>query len=81
MLIIVDDERLPIDPGEKPEIMRVRFRTLGCYPLTGAIKSNAATVPEIIGELVETRYSERQGRVIDHDQSGSMEKKKQEGYF
>jgi sulfate adenylyltransferase subunit 2 len=81
MLIMVDDERLPIDPGEKAEMVRVRFRTLGCYPLTGAIKSNAATVPEIIEELVETRYSERQGRVIDHDQSGSMEKKKQEGYF
>ena len=81
MLIMVDDARLPIDPGEKPEMMRVRFRTLGCYPLTGAIKSDAATVPEIIEELVETRYSERQGRVIDHDQSGSMEKKKQEGYF
>ncbi len=81
MLIMVDDERLPIDPGEKPEMMRVRFRTLGCYPLTGAIKSNAGKVPEIIEELVETRYSERQGRVIDHDQSGSMEKKKQEGYF
>jgi sulfate adenylyltransferase subunit 2 len=80
-LIMVDDERLPIDPGEKPEMLRVRFRTLGCYPLTGAIRSNAATVPEIIEELVETRYSERQGRVIDHDQSGSMEKKKQEGYF
>jgi len=81
MLIMVDDERLPVDPGEKAEMMRVRFRTLGCYPLTGAIKSNATTVPEIIEELVETRYSERQGRVIDHDQSGSMEKKKQEGYF
>jgi sulfate adenylyltransferase subunit 2 len=81
MLIMVDDERLPIDPGEKAEMVRVRFRTLGCYPLTGAIRSNAATVPEIIEELVETRYSERQGRVIDHDQSGSMEKKKHEGYF
>jgi len=81
MLIMVDDARLQVDPGEKPEMMRVRFRTLGCYPLTGAIKSDAATVPEIIEELVETRYSERQGRVIDHDQSGSMEKKKQEGYF
>jgi sulfate adenylyltransferase subunit 2 len=60
---------------------RVRFRTLGCYPLTGAIRSDAATVPEIIEELITTRHSERQGRVIDHDQSGSMEKKKQEGYF
>ena len=81
MLIMVDDERLPIDASEKPEVARVRFRTLGCYPLTGAIRSEAATVPEIIEELVATRYSERQGRVIDHDQSGSMEKKKQEGYF
>jgi sulfate adenylyltransferase subunit 2 len=81
MLIMVDDDRLPIDPGEKPELARVRFRTLGCYPLTGAIRSDAATLPEIIEELVATRFSERQGRVIDHDQSGSMEKKKQEGYF
>ena len=81
MLIMVDDDRLPLDPGEKPEMARVRFRTLGCYPLTGAIRSDAATVPEIIEELIATRYSERQGRVIDHDQSGSMEKKKQEGYF
>jgi sulfate adenylyltransferase subunit 2 len=81
MLIMVDDERLPIDAGEKTEMVRARFRTLGCYPLTGAIRSSAATVPEIIEELVETRYSERQGRVIDHDQSGSMEKKKHEGYF
>jgi sulfate adenylyltransferase subunit 2 len=81
MLIKVDDERLPIDPGEKAELRKVRFRTLGCYPLTGAIESNAATVPAIIEELVAARSSERQGRVIDHDQSGSMEKKKQEGYF
>jgi sulfate adenylyltransferase subunit 2 len=81
MLIMVDDERLPLDANEKPELARVRFRTLGCYPLTGAIRSEAASVPEIIEELVAARYSERQGRVIDHDQSGSMEKKKQEGYF
>ena len=81
MLVLVDDERLPIDPGEKPKLRKVRFRTLGCYPLTGAILSDAATVPEIIEELVATRSSERQGRLIDHDQSGSMEKKKQEGYF
>ena len=81
MLIMVDDDRLPIDPGETPEMLRVRFRTLGCYPLTGAIKSDAATVPEIVEELIATRHSERQGRVIDHDQAGSMEKKKQEGYF
>jgi sulfate adenylyltransferase subunit 2 len=80
-LIMVDDGRLPLDPGEKPKKMKVRFRTLGCYPLTGAIKSEAKTVPEIIEELIASRHSERQGRVIDHDQSGSMEKKKQEGYF
>jgi sulfate adenylyltransferase subunit 2 len=81
MLIMVDDDRLPLDEGETPRMERVRFRTLGCYPLTGAIRSSAAGVPEIIEELIATRYSERQGRVIDHDQSGSMEKKKQEGYF
>jgi len=81
MLIMINDDRLPLDPGEKPKKMKVRFRTLGCYPLTGAIKSEAKTVPEIIEELVTSRHSERQGRVIDHDQSGSMEKKKQEGYF
>jgi sulfate adenylyltransferase subunit 2 len=79
--IMVDDDRLPLDPGETPDMMRVRFRTLGCYPLTGAVRSGAATVPEIIEELVTSRQSERQGRVIDHDQTGSMEKKKQEGYF
>ena len=81
MLIMVDDDRLPLDQGEKPKMERVRFRTLGCYPLTGAIRSNAASLPEIIEELIATRFSERQGRVIDHDQSGSMEKKKQVGYF
>jgi sulfate adenylyltransferase subunit 2 len=80
-LIMVDDDRLPLDNGEKPMQRRVRFRTLGCYPLSGAIESNAATVPEIIEELVASRSSERQGRVIDHDQVASMEKKKQEGYF
>ncbi len=80
-LIMVDDERLPLDPGETPEMAKVRFRTLGCYPLTGAIRSDATTVPEIIDELIASRHSERQGRVIDHDQAGSMEKKKQEGYF
>jgi sulfate adenylyltransferase subunit 2 len=80
-LIMVDDDRLPLDPGEAPEIARVRFRTLGCYPLTGAVRSDAITVPEIIEELISSRWSERQGRVIDHDQAGSMEKKKQEGYF
>jgi sulfate adenylyltransferase subunit 2 len=80
-LIMVDDERLPLDPGEKPQTRKVRFRTLGCYPLTGAIESNADTVPALIEELMEARSSERQGRVIDHDQAASMEKKKQEGYF
>jgi sulfate adenylyltransferase subunit 2 len=80
-LVMVDDDRLPLKPGEKPEIKTVRFRTLGCYPLTGAIESTAATVPEIIGEMLVARTSEREGRVIDHDQAGSMEKKKQEGYF
>jgi sulfate adenylyltransferase subunit 2 len=81
MLIMVDDERFPLDAGEKPTMRRVRFRTLGCYPLSGAVESSAATVPEIIEELVAARSSERRGRVIDHDQLGSMEKKKQEGYF
>ena len=81
VLIMVDDERLPLDAGEKPEIRMVRFRTLGCYPLTGAMESDATTLPGIIGELMVSRLSERQGRVIDHDQAGSMERKKQEGYF
>lgn len=80
-LILVDDERIPLDPGEKPMMKSVRFRTLGCYPLTAAVESTAATLPEIIQEMLLTRTSERQGRVIDHDQAGSMEKKKQEGYF
>jgi sulfate adenylyltransferase subunit 2 len=80
-LIMVDDERLPLEPGEEPKMEMVRFRTLGCYPLTGAIRSNAATLPEIIMEMQASRTSERQGRLIDSDQSGSMEKKKQEGYF
>jgi sulfate adenylyltransferase subunit 2 len=80
-LILVDDERLPLQPGETPQVKRVRFRTLGCYPLTGAIESDADTLPGIIQEMLITRTSERQGRVIDHDQSASMEKKKQEGYF
>ena len=80
-LIMVDDERLPIEEGETPEMRKVRFRTLGCYPLTGAIESDATTLPEVIEELIASRHSERQGRVIDHDQIGSMEKKKQEGYF
>lgn len=80
-LIMVDDERMPLEPGETPEWRCVRFRTLGCYPLTGAIESQARTVPEIIEEMLVGRHSERQGRVIDHDQSASMEKKKVEGYF
>jgi sulfate adenylyltransferase subunit 2 len=80
-LIMVDDDRMPLRPGERPEIRSVRFRTLGCYPLTGAIESEAATLPEIIQEMLLTTSSERQGRVIDHDSSASMEKKKQEGYF
>jgi len=80
-LIMVDDERMPLAPGEQPVLKRVRFRTLGCYPLTGAIESNADTVAAIIEEMLRTRTSERQGRVIDHDAAASMERKKQEGYF
>ncbi len=80
-LIMVDDERMPLEPGEEPQMRSVRFRTLGCYPLTGALESTAATLPEIIQEMLLARTSERQGRTIDHDQAGSMEKKKQEGYF
>jgi sulfate adenylyltransferase subunit 2 len=80
-LIMVDDERMPLKEGEKPEMKSVRFRTLGCYPLTGAVESLADTLPEVIQEMLLTKTSERQGRVIDHDSSGSMEKKKMEGYF
>lgn len=80
-LIMVDDDRMELLPGEKVEEKMVRFRTLGCYPLTGAVESEATTLPEIIQEMLLTTTSERQGRVIDHDSSGSMEKKKQEGYF
>ena len=80
-LIMVDDERMPLAPGEVPRLRSVRFRTLGCYPLTGAIESTASTLAEVIQEMLLTTTSERQGRVIDHDSSGSMEKKKQEGYF
>jgi len=80
-LIMVDDERLPLEPGERPQLRKVRFRTLGCYPLTGAIESNADSLSAIIGEMLAARTSERQGRVIDHDAAASMEMKKQEGYF
>jgi sulfate adenylyltransferase subunit 2 len=80
-LIMVDDDRMRLHPGEVPMMKRVRFRTLGCYPLTGAIESNATTLPEIIEEMILAKNSERQGRVIDHDESGSMEQKKREGYF
>jgi sulfate adenylyltransferase subunit 2 len=80
-LILVDDDRMQLEPDERPELRKVRFRTLGCYPLTGAIESEADTLPDVIREMLLARTSERQGRVIDHDQTGSMEKKKQEGYF
>jgi len=80
-LIMVDDDRLPLKPGETPEMRDVRFRTLGCYPLTGAIDSEAATLDDIIAEMRASTTSERQGRLIDFDESGSMEKKKREGYF
>lgn len=80
-LIMVDDDRLPLEPGEEPKLKSVRFRTLGCYPLTAAIESTAQTLPEIIQELLSSTYSERQGRMIDHDSTASMEKKKLEGYF
>jgi len=80
-LIMVDDDRMPLQPGEKPMMKKVRFRTLGCYPLTGAVESEADTLTAIIQEMLLTRTSERQGRVIDHDAAASMEKKKQEGYF
>ena len=80
-LIMVDDERMPLAPGERPTLTKVRFRTLGCYPLSGAIESDADTLEAIVAEMLLARTSERQGRVIDHDQAGSMEKKKQEGYF
>jgi sulfate adenylyltransferase subunit 2 len=80
-LIMVDDDRMQLEPGEKPVEKMVRFRTLGCYPLTGAEESEATSLPEIIQEMLLTKFSERQGRVIDYDQSGSMEEKKREGYF
>jgi len=80
-LIMVDDERMPLAPGETPRMEWVRFRTLGCYPLTGAIRSHATTLPEVIQEMLLARHSERQGRLIDHDAAGSMEEKKRQGYF
>ena len=81
LTLMVDDERFPLKPGEQPVMKSIRFRTLGCYPLTGAVESEAATLPEVIKEMLLTTTSERQGRAIDHDQAASMEKKKQEGYF
>ena len=81
VLIMVDDERMPLRADETPELKSVRFRTLGCYPLTGAVESEADTLPAIIREMLLSTTSERQGRVIDHDSAGSMEKKKVEGYF
>jgi sulfate adenylyltransferase subunit 2 len=80
-LIMLDDERLTLEPGERPETRVVRFRTLGCYPFTGAVESSAATLPAIIQEMLLATTSERQGRMIDHDEAGSMEQKKREGYF
>jgi sulfate adenylyltransferase subunit 2 len=80
-LIMVDDERMRLQPGEEPTMRRVRFRTLGCYPLSGAVESDATTVPQIIREMLQSRDSERQGRLIDHDEEGSMETKKREGYY
>ncbi len=80
-LIMVDDDRLPLKPGETPEMRKVRFRTLGCYPLTGAVESDAGTLDEVLAEMRDSTTSERQGRLIDSDESGSMEKKKREGYF
>jgi sulfate adenylyltransferase subunit 2 len=80
-LIMVDDDRMPLHDGEIPQLKSVRFRTLGCYPLTGAVESNAQSLTDIIQEMLLTKTSERQGRMIDHDSSASMEKKKQEGYF
>jgi sulfate adenylyltransferase subunit 2 len=80
-LIMVDDDRMPLSPDETPKMMRVRFRTLGCYPLTGAIESDAVSLEDVVDETLAATYSERQGRIIDQDQAGSMERKKQEGYF
>ena len=81
MLIMVDDDRLPLAPGEKPQERMIRFRTLGCYPLSGAVESQASALEEVIAEIEGSQASERQGRLIDKDQAGAMEKKKREGYF
>ncbi len=80
-LLMVDDDRLPLEDGEEPMMKKVRFRTLGCYPLTAGVESEADTVPKILREMLESRLSERQGRLIDTDEDASMEKKKREGYF
>jgi len=80
-LIMVDDDRMRLHPGEEPEMKMVRFRTLGCYPLSGAVESDAADIPSVIQEMLTTTFSERQGRLIDFDEDGSMELKKREGYF
>jgi sulfate adenylyltransferase subunit 2 len=80
-LIVVDDNRLPLEPDEIPEMLTVRFRTLGCYPLTGALESDAASVDDILAEMLASTKSERQGRLIDHHEAASMERKKREGYF
>jgi sulfate adenylyltransferase subunit 2 len=79
--IMVDDDRMPLEAGEKPQLRRVRFRTLGCYPLTGAIESDATSLQDIVAEMQTAQVSERQGRLIDSDETASMEKKKREGYF
>jgi sulfate adenylyltransferase subunit 2 len=81
MIMMVDDERCKLLPNDEIQIRKIRFRTLGCYPLTGAVESNAETLEDILLEIIDTRHSERQGRKIDADSAGSMEKKKQEGYF
>ena len=81
IMVMVDDDRLPLEPGETPQMKKVRFRTLGCYPLTGAVESEASSITEIIEEMLRTTTSEREGRAIDKDAPASMEMKKQEGYF
>jgi sulfate adenylyltransferase subunit 2 len=80
-LLVLDDDRLPLQPGETPQMKQVRFRTLGCWPLTAAVLSSASDIESVVAETLSARTSERQGRLIDHDQTGAMERKKQEGYF